>query len=121
MSMSKTETKELGTVTTACDVSFAVGNLDYGMVTVPVGTKVSRRVIMDRDAPWKPITTKVSDWFVEHYEIDKLICEFKGGELFRMDMKNYGISMPNANVRKIDGEGVWVYDEPIKEHRSRHY
>jgi hypothetical protein len=116
------ETKEYGIVTTACEVSFAVGNLDYGTVTVPVGAKVSRRIVMSRDAAWKPETRKTSDWFVEPSELDKLTCEFKGGELFRMDMKNYGISMPNANVCKTtkEGEGVWIYGDPKPSHKSRH-
>lgn len=112
-------TKEFATVTTACEVSFAVGNMDYGTITVPVGIKVFRHVIKSRDADWKPETVKTSDWFVEHDDMVKLCPEsYKiNGNLssfYLHDASHYGITMPNANVRK-DGE------LPKAKHKAVHY
>jgi Fe-S oxidoreductase len=106
-------TKEYGTVHTACEVSFAVGHADYGTILVPVGTKVFRHIIKSRDAAWKPETVKVSDWFVEHDEGVKLCPSEKVRSFYLHDMCHYGITLPNANVRK---EGT-----PVVVHKSHHY
>jgi len=110
--------KEYATVTTACEVSFAVGHLNYGTITVPVGTKVFRHVIKSRDADWKPETVKVSDWFVADADVAKLCPDGMkiNGEpsaFYLHDGTHYGITMPNANVRK-DGE-------PKATHKAIHY
>lgn len=90
------ETTEYATVHTACEVSFAVGHADYGTINVPVGTKVFRHL-----SDGKP----VSDWFLEGDEIPKL-CPEKGKIYdkpsigYIRDAFHYGITMPNANVKR---------------------
>jgi hypothetical protein len=110
--------KETATVTTACEVSFAVGHMNYGTILVPEGTKVFRHVIKSRDAAWKPETVKVSDWFVEHDALASLCPESykhngKVSDFYMHDASHYGITIPNANVRK-DGA-------PVAKHKSFHY
>jgi acetoacetate decarboxylase len=100
--------KETATVTTACEVSFAVGNMNYGTITVPVGTKVFRHVI----------DNKVSDWFLEHDDMVKLCPESskvngKPSSFYLHDACHYGITMPTANV---GGDG-----RPMAKHNSIHY
>jgi hypothetical protein len=100
--------KETATVTTACEVSFAVGHMNYGTILVPVGTKVFRHTV----------NGKLSDWFVADADVAKLCPEGMkiNGEpssFYLHDGTHYGITMPNANVRK-DGE-------PKATHKAIHY
>jgi hypothetical protein len=100
--------KETATVTTACEVSFAVGHMNYGTILVPVGTKVFRHTV----------NGKVSDWFVADADLAKLCPESfkhdgKVSDFYLHDASHYGITMPNANVRK-DGE-------PVAKHKAHHY
>lgn len=100
--------KEYATVTTACEVSFAVGHLNYGTINVPVGTKVFRH---NDCGKW-------SDWFVADADVAKLCPDGMkiNGEpsaFYLHDGTHYGITMPNANVRK-DGE-------PKAVHKAHHY
>ena len=111
--MGMSYTKEHATVTTACEVSFVVGNMDYGTITVPVGAKVFRHIFNN-----PPEAVKVSDWFVEHDDMVKLCPESykvngKPSTFYLHDASHYGITMPNANVRK-DGE-------PKAQHKAHHY
>lgn len=101
--------KEYATVTTACEVSFAVGHMNYGTITVPVGTKVFRH---------NDVGGKWSDWFVSDADVAKLCPEGmkingQPSSFYLHDGTHYGITMPNANVRK-DGE-------PVAKHKSIHY
>ena len=110
-----TASKEHATVHTACEVSFKVGHMDYGTIAVPVGAKVFRHIIKSKDAAWKPETVKVSDWFLEHDEMMKLCPkEYILYPFFQHDADNYGISLPNANVKKDSGT-------PSKKHLAHHY
>ena len=100
--------KELGTVTSACEVSFQVGHMNYGTIPVPVGAKCFRH----RD------NGKVSDWFVmevQKYCPEGLILNGKPSDFFIHDADHYGITMPNANVRK-DTEEM-----PKATHKAFHY
>ena len=113
-----TATKEHATVHTACEVSFAVGHANYGTILVPIGAKVFRHVIKSRDAAWKPETVKVSDWFVDHDDMVKacpsqLVEDGKVSPLYYHDVCHYGITMPNANVKR---EGT-----PEATHKAHHY
>ena len=109
--------KEISTVRVACEVSFKVGTMDYGTITVPAGTKVFRHIIKSRDAAWKPETIKTSDWFVDGDAMVKLCPEsykINGApsNFYLHDASHYGISVPNANV----GKG-----EPKSFHKAHHY
>ena len=75
---------------------------------VPVGTEVFRH----------NVNGKVSDWFVDDADIAKLCPAsymFDGhpSSFFMHDASHYGITMPNANVRK-DGT-------PVAKHKAHHY
>jgi hypothetical protein len=101
--------KEHSTVRVAIDVSFQVGNMNYGTITVPKGTKVFRH----------HVDGKISDWFIEHDDMVKLcpknfIHEGKISQFYLHDASHYGITVPNANVGKI-------VETPKKVHSSFHY
>jgi hypothetical protein len=111
--------KEISTVRVACEVSFRVGNMDYGTITVPAGTVVFRHIIKSKDAAWKPETVKVSDWFVAHDDMVKLCPESymidgKPSSFYLHDSSHYGITVPNANVGALKGE-------PKTFHKAHHY
>jgi hypothetical protein len=83
-----------------------------------VGAKCFRNVIKSRDADWKPETVKVSDWFVmevQKYCPEGCMINGKPSDFFIHDADHYGITMPNANVRK-DGEEM-----PKAKHKAIHY
>jgi hypothetical protein len=110
-----TASKEHATVHTACEVSFRVGHMDYGTILVPVGTNVFRHVIKSKDAYWKPETVKYSDWFLEADGIVYLCPkEHMQNRLYLDDALNYGITVPNANVKKDSGT-------PSEKHKAFHY
>ncbi len=98
--------RETSTVKTAIEVSFAVGSLHYGTITVPVGTVVER----NKDCGvW-------SDWFVKYPkelcpDTFKIDGEVPDGGLFMHDAKYYGISIPNANV---------IGSYALKTHQAHH-
>jgi hypothetical protein len=93
------------TVRVACEVSFKVGNVDYGSIMVPAGTKVFR---------WVMEGGKVSDWFLEDEELASLCPNDWIKELFMHDAGIYGISLPDANVGPLRG--------PAKSyHQAHHY
>ena len=106
--MSKKPTTQTSTVRTAIEVSFAVGTLDYGTITVPVGTVVERHY--DERGMW-------SDWFVSYptklcpdsYKINGEVPEHG---LFMHDAIHYGITIPNANVE--------AGHTPLKTHKAYH-
>lgn len=103
-----TVSTESATVHTACEVSFRVGSMDYGTINVPVGAKVSRHTI----------NKIVSPWYLDQEDFVKLcpksfMIDGKVSHVYFMDADNYGISLPNANVKK-DGY-------PSKKHLAHHY
>ncbi len=111
-----TATKEYATVTTACEVSFQVGRMNYGTINIPVGAKVFRHIVKSRDAAWKPETVKTSDWFVmevQKYCPEGCMLNGKPSDFFIHDADHYGITMPNANVRKDDAA--------VAKHKAIHY
>jgi hypothetical protein len=96
--------KEFATVIVACEVSFGVGHMNYGTISVPAGAKVFRH----------NVNGKVSDWFLLDDDLRKLCPEaYKGSSFYLHDAMRYGISLPNANVRN---EGT-----PCATHRAYHY
>lgn len=105
-----TAPKEFATVHTACEVSFKVGHMDYGTIAVPVGTKVFRH----------NVNGKVSDWFLTHDSMIRLCpdeCIENDGKvsaLYCHDATHYGITLPNANVKKDSGT-------PSEKHSAHHY
>jgi hypothetical protein len=92
--MNKKPITEVSSVRIAIEVSFAVGKLDYGTITVPVGTEVQRHY--DERGKW-------SDWFIKN---PKALCpdtfkindEVPENGFFMHDAEHYGISIPHANV-----------------------
>lgn len=111
--------QEISKVRVACEVSFKVGQMDYGTIMVPAGTEVFRHVIKSRDAAWKPETVKFSDWFVSDAELRKLCPEsYKlNGEVssfYLHDASHYGISVPNANVGELSKASQ-------RQHKAYHY
>lgn len=107
--MSKKPIIQTSTVRTAIEVSFAVSPLDYGTITVPVGTVVERHY--DERGKW-------SDWFVKNPmplcpDNFKINGEVPEGGFFMHDAKYYGISIPNANVE--------AGHTPLKTHKAHHY
>jgi hypothetical protein len=109
MSMSNKEITEVSNVRIAIEVSFAVGHMDYGTLSVPEGTPVERRFVNEK---W-------SEWFITN---PKVLCpdSFKiNGEVsengfFMHDAKFYGITIPHANVY---GSKTCA----VKSHKSFHY
>ncbi len=102
-------TKEISTVRVACDVSFKVGHMDYGTITVPVGTQVFRHAV----------NGKLSDWFVAHDDMVRLCPESymlngKPSDFYLHDASHYGITVPNANVGALR-------DAPKTFHKAHHY
>lgn len=105
--MSNKTITESSTVRTAIEVSFEVGNIHYGTLTVPVGTMVERH---KTNGKW-------SDWFVKYpkflcpdsYKIDGEVPE---GGFFMHDATYYGITIPHVNV--------WAGLIPLKMHKAHH-
>ena len=102
--------KEISTVRVACEVSFKVGHMDYGTITVPAGTQVFRH----------KVNGKVSDWFVSDADLAKLCPEsykINGvpSSFYIHDASHYGLSVPNANVGALKG------DNPKTFHKAHHY
>jgi len=84
--------------------------MDYGTIAVPVGAKVFRYTFSNG---------KVSDWFLDDEDFVKLcpkeyIYDGKPSDFFIHDATFYGITLPNANVKKDSGT-------PSEKHLAHHY
>lgn len=99
------QVKVSSNVHVACEVSFKVGNSDYGSIMVPAGTKVFRWCMEDGSK---------SDWFVEDEDLAALCPNEWNRKGFMHDAGIYGISLPDANVGPLRG--------PAKSyHQAHHY
>lgn len=110
--------KEFSTVRVACEVSFTVGHMNYGTITVPVGTKVFRH----------RVNGKVSDWFVADADLAKLCPDSykingEPSDFYMHDASHYGISMPNANVAPVKGPYIIGHGGENAQtfHKAHHY
>jgi hypothetical protein len=85
----------MDTVKHPIKVSFKVGNMDYGVIDIPVGTKVERH--SNRNL----VCTTLYPWFVDD---DRITVNEKIRSFFNHDVKYYGITIPNENVIGINGK-----------------